>query len=166
MSQLAYFTDDDLIQDFLWMDCCCKISDKVKLGVVLKVCETLRVRKLRILFQLQASAFGVVISLVLSKSFPQHNFFLRNGMTSLSPPFTCSLICSGSSSNPPEQICGWRRAHAEEKGESLNTTHCGPLNCTYLANANRSPCFSSLWQPKLEAPEAGFQFTYNMQAVL
>lgn len=23
-------TDDDLIQDFLWMDCCRKITDKVK----------------------------------------------------------------------------------------------------------------------------------------
>jgi len=27
--QLSFVTDDDLIQDFLWMDCCCKIADKV-----------------------------------------------------------------------------------------------------------------------------------------
>lgn len=25
--------DDDLIQDFLWMDCCCKIADKYLLAM-------------------------------------------------------------------------------------------------------------------------------------
>lgn len=29
MLQLSFVADDDLIQDFLWMDCCCKIADKV-----------------------------------------------------------------------------------------------------------------------------------------
>ncbi|KAL9863600.1 speedy protein A [Geothlypis trichas] len=28
MLQLSVVTDDDLIQDFLWMDCCCEIADK------------------------------------------------------------------------------------------------------------------------------------------
>uniref|UniRef100_A0A8C5KBJ9 Speedy/RINGO cell cycle regulator family, member A n=1 Tax=Jaculus jaculus TaxID=51337 RepID=A0A8C5KBJ9_JACJA len=41
--------DDDLIQDFLWMDCCCKIADKVnlvlyfkkgKLGIILYLANT------------------------------------------------------------------------------------------------------------------------------
>lgn len=28
MLQLSLVADDDLIQDFLWMDCCCEIADK------------------------------------------------------------------------------------------------------------------------------------------
>lgn len=30
LMQFYLITDDDLIQDFLWMDCCCKVTDKVK----------------------------------------------------------------------------------------------------------------------------------------
>ncbi|XP_068042626.1 speedy protein A isoform X1 [Anomalospiza imberbis] len=33
MLQLSLVTDDDLIQDFLWMDCCCEIADKYLLAM-------------------------------------------------------------------------------------------------------------------------------------
>ncbi|NWX89976.1 SPDYA protein, partial [Nothoprocta pentlandii] len=33
MLQLSVVADDDLIQDFLWMDCCCKIADKYLLAM-------------------------------------------------------------------------------------------------------------------------------------
>ncbi|KFQ46239.1 Speedy protein A, partial [Nestor notabilis] len=33
MLQLSFVADDDLIQDFLWMDCCCKIADKYLLAM-------------------------------------------------------------------------------------------------------------------------------------
>nr|XP_013011186.1 speedy protein A [Cavia porcellus] len=32
-SKLSFVVDDDLIQDFLWMDCCCKIADKYLLAM-------------------------------------------------------------------------------------------------------------------------------------
>lgn len=38
-----FFTDDDLIRDFLWMDCCCKMTDKVNwlVNVLMKVTQSL-----------------------------------------------------------------------------------------------------------------------------
>ncbi|KAG8013512.1 Speedy protein A [Nibea albiflora] len=42
---LAFFRlfEDDLIKDFLWMDCCCKLTDKVNgyVNVVMKVTKVL-----------------------------------------------------------------------------------------------------------------------------
>lgn len=40
---IFFFTDDDLIRDFLWMDCCCKMTDKVNclVNVLMKVTQSL-----------------------------------------------------------------------------------------------------------------------------
>lgn len=46
----AVCSDDDLIQDFLWMDCCCKLTDKVAR---------------HILVYLIASGFQIVLSFVV-----------------------------------------------------------------------------------------------------
>ncbi|KAJ1148726.1 hypothetical protein NDU88_001554 [Pleurodeles waltl] len=39
--------DDDLIQDFLWMDCCCKVGDKLTVVCVGIIRYYLRNRQLR-----------------------------------------------------------------------------------------------------------------------
>lgn len=43
MKRSCLVTDDDLILDFLWMDCCCKMTDKVNgwVNVVVKMTKSL-----------------------------------------------------------------------------------------------------------------------------